>query len=233
MIQVSANLYRIAAACQSREETRYYLNGVLIEPHATQGGVLLVATDGHRLICIHDETGRADKPAIIALSPDAFKACKGDRVLVVDDGEATVFEKGDRDELGDKVAVSPHCVVDGTFPDYRHVIPQKLTDNVAPAFAGSNLASLATIGGDLALHFLGWKAPKPGRANSDQSSRCDALRLLAEDCEAPFSSPVVVMWQCIPQAFAVLMPVRIEGGEARLPSWYLAPQAAPTAQNAA
>lgn len=45
----------------SKEETRYYLNGVLIEP-APQGGVFLVATDGHRLVCFHDPEGMTDAP---------------------------------------------------------------------------------------------------------------------------------------------------------------------------
>lgn len=51
----NADLFRIAYSCVSTEETRYYLNGVHLEPHPC-GGAFMVATDGHRLIVVHDES---------------------------------------------------------------------------------------------------------------------------------------------------------------------------------
>lgn len=53
---VSADLFRRALAAVSKEETRYYLNGVNIEACPT-GGALLVATDGSRMIVLHDPEG--------------------------------------------------------------------------------------------------------------------------------------------------------------------------------
>ena len=75
IIRVNANLFRLAQMTVSTEETRYYLNGIFIQPHAVQG-VLLVSTDGHRMTVIHDETGHADQSAIVRLSPEALKLCK-------------------------------------------------------------------------------------------------------------------------------------------------------------
>ena len=63
-IDVNAMLFKAARECQSSEETRYYLGGVYVQPHPERGA-LLVATDGHRLIAIHDETGICEKPAIV------------------------------------------------------------------------------------------------------------------------------------------------------------------------
>lgn len=53
---VSADLFRRTMMAQSTEETRYYLNGVRIEP-CPEGGVLLIATDGHRLLVFRDADG--------------------------------------------------------------------------------------------------------------------------------------------------------------------------------
>lgn len=71
---VSADLFRRAMMAQSTEETRYYLNGVHIEP-CPEGGALLVATDGHRLLVFRDEHGYVEGgSAIIKLSKGMVKA---------------------------------------------------------------------------------------------------------------------------------------------------------------
>lgn len=58
-VKVSARAYATVMLAQSTEETRYYLNGVLVEPNPA-GGVNLVATDGHVLIAVHDKTGETN-----------------------------------------------------------------------------------------------------------------------------------------------------------------------------
>ena len=47
-----------AAVCRfvGKEETRYYLKGVHVGP-AAMGGLLIIATDGHRLFAAYDENG--------------------------------------------------------------------------------------------------------------------------------------------------------------------------------
>lgn len=148
-IKCNADLFRIASKCQSIEATRYYLQGVYIEPHAVQG-VMLTATDGHRMLCIHDETGSADESAIVALSPAALKECKSGkhakRTLVLDGLNAEIVE-GD-----DVVAVSPRCKIDGTFPDYRRAIPKiEWSEKSRPGyFDAKYLESFSGIAVDLA-----------------------------------------------------------------------------------
>ena len=46
-LAINLNAVKTAALFVSPDETRYYLNGVLIE--ATPGQVVYVSTDGHRL----------------------------------------------------------------------------------------------------------------------------------------------------------------------------------------
>lgn len=76
---VSADLFRRAMAAVSKEETRYYLNGVFVEPCA-EGGVLLVATDGHCLLVFHDEHGVArNGSGIVQLNKDMIRAMSAKR----------------------------------------------------------------------------------------------------------------------------------------------------------
>lgn len=109
---VSADLFRRAMYAQSNEETRYYLNGIHIEPCA-EGGVLMVGTDGHRMLVFRDVNGfvrggnaiiKLTKPMVKALTAKPWQhpgwgsmpktdkprlrylAVKGDRAAVVDFG---------------------------------------------------------------------------------------------------------------------------------------------------
>lgn len=205
MIRVNANLFRIAAMCQSNEGTRYYLRGVSIEPHAVKGAVM-VTTDGHRLLAIHDESGFADETAIIALTPAALKECKPgkhwQRFLTVDGVNATINDgvvtKEGEIELGDAVAVSVKCRIDDTFPDWRRVVPQQpmilQPDEPFPAFNGVYLADMGKIAGELEKHFDRF-VKHAGHAIT-ATLACEAL------------SPALVLFNKVPEAFGVLLPVR-------------------------
>lgn len=57
--KVSAKAYAAVMLAVSTEKTRYYLNGVLIEP-CPIGGVNLVATNGHLIIAVHDKDGETN-----------------------------------------------------------------------------------------------------------------------------------------------------------------------------
>lgn len=107
----------------STEETRYYLNGVYIHPEAD--GINLVATDGHRLakryIALKD--GAPEMPGVIVPRKTIGVIAKllgkdGDIQINVSDSRASITMEGKR--LSSKL-------IDGTFPDYRRVIPQDRT----------------------------------------------------------------------------------------------------------
>ncbi|MFV2092006.1 MAG: DNA polymerase III subunit beta [Hyphomicrobiales bacterium] len=112
----------------SSEETRYYLNGIYLH-EAHDGGdgapatLRAVATDGHRLaqaeLALPD--GAADMPGIIVP-----RKCVGELHKLLDtypdDVAISVSQAKIRFAIGSVVLTSK--LIDGTFPDYRRVIPQ-------------------------------------------------------------------------------------------------------------
>lgn len=126
------NLRTLNAVClmASKEETRYYLNGVLIQCRADH--VLYVATDGHRMMVVRDNI--AEGQVANELLGDfiipteicrAYKPRKGragieDVGLLSQDGAELRLQR-----VGEGASIFKP--VDGTFPDYARVIPTELT----------------------------------------------------------------------------------------------------------
>lgn len=76
---IDADLFLRVRRAQGVEEVRYYLTGVLIEPHPEKGA-WLVATDGRAMLVGRDKTAIAPRAAVIALTmpetpPPDFAAC--------------------------------------------------------------------------------------------------------------------------------------------------------------
>jgi DNA polymerase-3 subunit beta len=106
----------------SSEETRYYLNGIYL--HVLDGRLRAVATDGHRLALtdIAAPPGSEGMPGIIVPRKTVAEVLK----LVSETGDPVQLELS-----GVKIRVSTGAIVltskliDGTFPDYQRVIPQR------------------------------------------------------------------------------------------------------------
>jgi hypothetical protein len=158
---VNANLFRAVAMFQSTEKARYYLAGVQIEPHPC-GGVFLVATDGHRMLVVHDKTGVIDAGEhglIVSLDAAALKACKMDRrestprrVIGAEIGAPAWVATCDHYGAAENVHMVKGWHVDGTFPDWRRVLPRfdDSTPVLAAAYDPDLLASFADAGRILA-----------------------------------------------------------------------------------
>jgi DNA polymerase III beta subunit, central domain len=203
MIDVNMNYFRAAAECQSTEETRYYLNGVYISPHPEKG-VLLTATDGHRLITLHDEAGKCAKAKIVSINPKAIdakayneikKAMPGEapRIVIGDDGIVTV---GTYRSL-------KSCFIDGTFPDWTMVIPPVLAKakegKYCPASYRQNYVAA-----------FGRIAKMLSPDNCDTSS----IRIIS----FTESDPSLIRFGSIDHAFGILMPMRASSSN-ELPTW--------------
>lgn len=140
---VDAHLFASVALARSNEETRYYLHGVGVEPCA-DGGVLMVATNGHVLLAARDPKGWCRGAAIVR--PDAAllraASAKGKdkslpgRALVASANRAAVCSVKSEHEAsdGDLVWLSEpgptvlalqwrDVCIDGAFPDWRRVLP--------------------------------------------------------------------------------------------------------------
>jgi hypothetical protein len=186
MINVNALMFRIAAECQSTEETRYYLNGVYVHPHPDEGA-LLVATDGHRLIVIHDKTGKCSKPGIVAIDKKVlgnklFHSDGDDACITVDDeGIASVgVFRGQKTSL-----------IDGTFPDYARVVLPVLELAKLQKYAPASFnQSYVSAFGKVASMFGG-----------DKSASMRLVSFTEMD-------PALIRFGSIDHAFGILMPMR-------------------------
>jgi hypothetical protein len=230
----------------SKEETRYYLRGIHIEPHPRTGAIL-VATDGHTMSCIHNVDAIVSGESLIwkmawksMLSPSikAFGqtrkfAAPGGHIyadmqktlgkpdklrLVFACSAAEVYnDRGIGDNI-DPVAFYTHygetpdtrIVIDGTFPEWRRVVPScEEVEKFQPGWYQSKyIAKLAAFG--LAC----------GLESDNDSVNGGQMTMLTSDARAP----TLARFNCMPEAFAVIMPMR--GGEAPdaslggMPPWY-------------
>lgn len=137
--QLRHDLARVRFAV-STEEMRYYLRGIYLETDAEAGEIAAVATDGHRL-------ARVRRPL-----PPTFAECKGGIVPVkpIDcllriigrnpDPAATVdvamAPTMIQFSLGGDAIVLRSKLIDGSFPDYRRVIPKHNYERLTFSTAG-------------------------------------------------------------------------------------------------
>jgi hypothetical protein len=113
---VSAKLLAAVAKFAARNEVRYYLEFVRVEPHP-KVGVLLIASDGHRMAVVYDQTGRAAEP--VAIRPVTFPRTRDDETLVH-------YSEG-RAAIAPQRFVSAECYRDGApivgrYPLWRNVL---------------------------------------------------------------------------------------------------------------
>ena len=129
--QVSLKALYAAACAASTEPTRFYLNGVCVEISLRQ--VVYVATDGHILFA-HREVVEPDNDLVGAwiIPSGAIKAAKARKSradLAILEGEPGKLE------LSLKLPDGPDLefkAIDGTFPDWRRVIPSRTRQDIPP-----------------------------------------------------------------------------------------------------
>jgi DNA polymerase-3 subunit beta len=112
-----------------KKDIRYYLNGICVD--ASKETVVLVATDGHMMLCfpvsadaIEDHINGQfiiDRVDIDAIKP--MKAGKHTLPLIIE-----VDEKGYTISGATKAV---NTLVDGKFPDWRRVVPQTISGELA------------------------------------------------------------------------------------------------------
>lgn len=235
---VSADLFARVHLGTSTEETRYYLNGVHVSP-GPDGGAVITATDGSMLISMFDPDAYVSGEAIVQLDKPMLRALAvsgvllGHRLLLVKllkGGRCKAFvvdqPRGDpKDETfspqlaarevfadPDRRVVSAQfspCVIDGTFPNWRKVIPTELKpDAPTPQFDYRLMARIVKA--------LGGKH--------------ETRMILTPSGSDPSNSPMLVTPydRHAREAFAILMPMRNERRDADVPTW-----ARPPAEQAA
>lgn len=139
-LTASIDMLEAALICASREKTYYYLNGVYVDPAG-----LVVATDGHRLFAgdFTPDNSRADLPAFAGwiIPRDALQRALKAAPKRAKNPAARVLEISP-ERVGD-VVCRP---VDGSFPDWRRVIPDEVTpDGKTAQFDGAHVADFDKI----------------------------------------------------------------------------------------
>jgi hypothetical protein len=184
---INVRKLKAAAIAGGDEETRYYLQGVYIEP--MRDDIRLTGTNGHVLICArqdyHDDDGLTARPAPFIMPADLIVKIKLTKKHGLKTFAAVTFDQAtlhitiefDGATYGAKA-------IDGTYPNYRNVIPAEAPTPAEPGHYDSKyLAAL-----DKAAVLLG--AP---RAVIAQAGESPALVKLGDA-----------------DAFGVLMPLRAD-----------------------
>ena len=131
-VEVNLHLIKAAALVASTEETRYYLNGVCLE--ARNGHITAIATDGHRLVAF--EVGRTNDtkeswshiiPLSILKNLKVLKV-KGKNSRLPAILNTTADGKISLEYDRNTITFAP---IDGTFPDWRRVIPTECNCEIA------------------------------------------------------------------------------------------------------
>jgi DNA polymerase-3 subunit beta len=196
-VQFDFRALKAAALCASNEETRYYLKGVFVE--FNDAGLLTVATDGHRLLVArpHYSVEMPNQPHFGIIIPlDVIARLKISRNQNYGD---LVCEAGAWRLAYDGLSIG-FKPVDGTFPDWRRVVPREISGETAqfnPAYMVDFAKAAKAMGGD-ARPTIGYNGEGP------------ALITLQADIEA----------------FGVLMPYRASIVATTPPGWiYAKPKA--------
>jgi len=215
---VDANLFRLVYATVSRDDTRYYLNGVSIEPHPEQGAIM-VSTDGHRMLIAHDEDGHCEEKIIVKLPNYALPLCKhktmfgSSRRLEIDHeekGQAKIVlvkpsrEEGGAPEYEDLISCY-NVLISGSFPDWRRVVPdlsQDTNSSIAAGFNTKYLKEFGQIGVDIA-----------------KTLGCTASFIMHKRSGL---EPAIIRWLGASNIFAILMATRIDERDGVLPSFMAA-----------
>lgn len=91
LLKISTRVLSMVRPTMAENDIRYYLNGIHVEANPA-GGVIAVATDGHRLTACFDPSGVCKIPMIVRPSSDAWRYCdKPQRADMVDRAKCRVM----------------------------------------------------------------------------------------------------------------------------------------------
>ena len=193
-----------AAVITPKSDIRYYLNGILIEKHHEKG-VIIVTTDGHRMLVCYDEHAEFsdDMPVIVRFEKEALamarKPANLDKPLFItsNDGDKSVSV-----DIGGVTFCNGGEVLDGNFPDWRRVCPKQTGDSAAACYDAAYLADWSPVS-----HYL------------TQNGKHQGITIRAEDK----ASSAAVFFYGVDYAFGVIMPMREDRNTmTSIPAWAVA-----------
>ena len=207
-MQIELKKLKAANLFASKEETRYYLNGVLFEIENKQGHV--VATDGHRLIKIplqergHKIKGDDQKVIIPREMIDKIKLVRGVEMCDL------LFSSTGAIEIEYDGTTYKCQAVDGTFPDYKRVIPDQDADAKTKQAARKRMTKAQMEADAKDIFEVGFN-PKFladfAKLNETLGYKGAGVRLKTTDSQSP--AIITMGGGMADQYLAVLMPMRV------------------------
>lgn len=195
---VSVPLFLIAARFVSKEPEPAAINGVLVQRHPKQG-VVLVGTDGHRMMVLHDEHGICRRPITLDVKVGVKVALAMNKSTPEYETRWKVTEgRKQRGEVRVPLVSEP-------FPDWIRIphLVNKNRGSAAHTLNAKYFADFTRAAGDLVPVGLEAARERP------------QIRLVPGK---EISDPLLILFPYAPFAFGVLMPM-FERGEAKLPAF--------------
>ena len=199
MLSINPKYLPILDRFAAVKDVRFYLNGFYAAPHV-DGGAILVATNGHYLVAIHDKDAEIDVAQIREIPKKGLvTACRkktATRCVFSSDGGVEVFGPGDTLMLG-----ATSLVIDGKYPDWQQVVRgyRPATSPTVPyAVQGDYLAMMKGLGVVTLI-----------------SVEVDTV-VASKHCD---TNPTFLRFQDYPEAFGVIMPYKTHDTEC-YPDWF-------------
>lgn len=179
----------------AHKDIRYYINGINVRPCA-QGGVILCATDGHRLAAVHDKDGECEQEVIVAFNAPT-SLLKHENHVELKDGRLVIWNK----KQGELFVQPGNPVIDGKYPDYLKVIPgpDQLVLGVPGGYQARYLADLYAV--------------------AEKQRFCGVAFYHRKDSANPANEPLVVRYSAFPELVVMVMPISIDKFQDTLPEW--------------
>jgi DNA polymerase-3 subunit beta len=139
-MEINLRLLKAANLAASKEQVRYYLQGVAVQADAK--GSYLVATDGHRLLAFRQSGAcYGGDPIDIIIPSDIIAGIKLNKHIET----AELTRESDNawrlDYCGTSIIFAP---IDGTFPEWRRVVPET-TDGAPAQFNPAYVGDMAKV----------------------------------------------------------------------------------------
>lgn len=186
---VLPRLIKAVGHAQSRDDGKWNLCGIHIEPDMKNDRLQAVATDGHRLSVssiAYDNVGNVGKPFILPTKGCGLVAAMPGPLVLRRTDNTVEFEGRDS-------SISAR-LVEGEFPAYRRVIPSSLLDHLVAdreALIGAVEAALVVAGGESRSVLLTWSSGEVMQVSALGSvGSCVAEVPIQSESEAFLSSRV-------------------------------------------
>jgi DNA polymerase III subunit beta len=179
--KINLRILGAAVAFASKDEAKYFLNGVCLEIDAR--GMTYIATDSRRLIAYRDENDDEAPDNLLLgkfIIPTAH--CKPHKLEAEDTGEARIFGNG-RLTIAHAFCDVTFLPIDSSYPDWRKIVPLQKVSGAMGQFDLELLNGFKKFGSLVDL-------PPPFVAHNGEG-------------------PALIWYPNRPEVLGVIMPVRM------------------------